>query len=69
MIRKINVDIAMFKYFMEMIRKGKSIRCANVIMYIHSVFHLYDTKWKYDVFQMLNLVLLEKLVTCNCFED
>ena len=54
---------------MEMIRKGKSIRCANVLMYIYSVFHFYDTKWKYDVFHMLNLILLGKLVTCSCFED
>ena len=40
MIRKISVVISMFEYFMEMIRKGKLIRCANVIMDIDSVISL-----------------------------
>lgn len=44
-----------FEYFMEM--------CVNVITDIYLVFHFYDKKWKYDVFQMLNLILLGKTVT------
>lgn len=40
-----------------------------MIVHIDSVFYCYDTKRKYDVFRMLNLTLLGKLVTCSCFEN